>query len=431
MAKPSGFSRGFGPGFGVGRYHYELTPWLWDTSPLPAWRMAASCVGSVDLRPLSAQALAGGAPQGVAFAASLQPTGGVQICRSLHFSQEAATSLMQDAWQGEMGYRPAGANVVDLLWDQLTTGADPSGESGPKPLMPGRNGLELWLPGHSLVKREAFRWGVHPHTNRVQAVLQRDFERLWEERNGHDHCRRVLDYACKKFGVEDWQEFVPTRLRPHVPGRLPHATIITDDFDRANNASLGSSPEGWSWAELGDSTLSINSNQVFQSNGDNDGVARAESDLSSADHYAQIVAVVGTPCPCVRFDAASLTYYLGAIRTDLAVRMLYKRVSSTYTQLALDTVANAANDVVKLDVAGSTLTLYRNGVSVLSITDSSISAGIRTGIANLAGFDDLRGDDFEASDGAAAPTGHPATRRLSLTNYNRPLEIGREGAKVI
>jgi hypothetical protein len=412
MAKPRGFNAGFSAGYGVGRYRYALAPYAWDGE---AWYPPASSVGSIDLRPIAAQAVAGGAPQGFVFVAALQPVSGIEIVQSLHMSDEGATSGMRDAWEGGMGYRPNGANLVDLLWDQLTNGADPTGEAGPKPLMPTVGGmLELHLGGHSLVKAEPFQFGVHPHTNRVRAVLQRDFERLWEATNGHDHCRRVLDYHCEKYRVSDWREFVPQRLRAHVPGRLPHATTITDDFNRADNTdmSVGAS---FNWTD-------VIGNQVIVSNTVRwDGVtavarARAESDLSSVDHYGQVAATAisgGNRYAQVaaRFDSAADTAYWARFVQSTSVFRIFKIVTGTQTALGAGTTQTySAPDTIQMRCNGSTLDAYLNGASVESISDGSITTGTRCGIGlNSAGAVTL--DDFEAADlgGGSSPSSSPST----------------------
>lgn len=412
MAKPSGFSAGFAAGFGVGRYRYALAPYVWDTSDpeSPFWRMPASSVGGIDLRPLAAQGIAGGAPQGFAFVAAMQPVAGVAVATSLHMADENASAAMQDAWEAGTGYRPSGAKLVDLLWDQLTVGADPAGDAGPKPLLPTVGGqLELWLPGHSLVKSESFVWGVHPHTNRVQAVLQRDFEAMWEETNGDDHCRRVLDYHCEKYRISDWKEFVPQRLRAHVPGRLPHATTITDDFNRADQTGLGTGAGGWSWTSVTGS-IDIASNQAtppaLVANR-----SRAESDLSSVDHYAQadIVALSGSSRvagPMARYASAADTGYIFLITTGGATT-LDKVVTGTRTALGTSTASISLPDTLKMESNGSTQTGYYNAVSNVSLTDTAITTGTRTGLHQRSGITSL--DNFEAADLAGGASSSPSS----------------------
>lgn len=398
-------------------YRYELTPYVWDTTQAnrPYWRLPFSSVGGVDLRPLPAQGTAGGAPQGFAFATCRQSPGGTALATSFHMSETPVTAGIQSAWQSAMDYTPQGATLTDLLWDQLTTGSDPTGQNGPKPLMPGTDGqLRLYVGGHSLVKSELFTFGVHPHTNRVRDLLRLQFEQQWEATNGHDHCRRCLDYTCKKYRVDDWKEFVPARLHAHVPGRLPHATTITESFNKADSDTLG--PD-LTWTEVsGDWDVVSNAAELITTGSEK--TARAESDLSSDDHYGQVVYLneassnEATGGACARFASAAETCYLHRAYRDNV--FLQKIVGGTYTTLANAVETQAANDVLKVECDGSAIKGYLNAVEKLSVTDSSITGNTRCGIVGYSdGVAEPRLDSFEAADLAAGggPPEFPAYLR--------------------
>jgi hypothetical protein len=378
----------------------------------PHWRLPSSAVGSVDLRPLPAQSLAGGAPQGFAFCASPEPVG-VVIGTGEHIREVAVTTAMQDAWQSVMGYRPQGAKLVDLLWDQITNGSAPSGDEGPKPLLPGVDlQLKLHLGGHSLVKSERFRFGIHPHTNRIRDLLRRDFEAQWEASNGHDRCRRCLDFTCDKYRVKDWREFVPARLHAHVPGRLPHATTITENFTGTSD-TLGNV---LSWTELeGDWDRESDQGQPKNA-GQN--TARAESDLSSDDHYVQVAySDLTSNLPnagvSARFSASELTYYQFDVDSGSDWRT-FKRVTGSYTAVGSTSAqAVSANDIIKGECDGSTIARYYNGVSQNSTTDTTITGNTRGGLNGFNGnAGTKRVDNFEAADLAAPPADAP--KRLML-----------------
>src|SRR5690606_29965122 len=124
-------------------------------------------------------------------------------------------------------------------------------------------------------------------------VLRRHFRQHFDDaqagRIRQEHHRRVLDYWCEKHrlnGDRDWEQLVPSDLRRHVEGRLRHETVVSDDFNRSDG-SLGSSSEGWSWAEVAGS-WSIASNVATQSTTASAGAARAEFDLSSDDHESSV-----------------------------------------------------------------------------------------------------------------------------------------------
>ena len=414
MAKPTGFAAGFGTGFGVGRYRYSLAPWVWNAggNGLNYWRLPDSSVGGVDLRNLSSQAIAGGAAQGFCFTASMQPVNGNEIADCLDFRDEAATPTMQDGWQSSLGYRPQGAKLVDLLWDQLTNGADPSGQNGPLPLMPTIAGvLELRMGGHSVVKSERFIWGAHPHTGRVRDVLRREF-RQHHERDP-DHARRVLDYWCRQHRT-DWREFVPRDLLPHVPGPLPHATTLTDDFNRADGTTIG---DQLTWTEYKDNATadswSTVSNVARATSVGASGLqsARAESDLSSSNNYGQCsIVTLGSGSQNVqlgataRHSSSDATYYGCRLLQINDQFQLVKSVAGTLTQLGSSFATTPAPpQTAKTEANGSSIAAYLDGVSRASATDTAIASGTRCGICGYTESTNIgEVDSFTAADLAAA-----------------------------
>lgn len=403
MAKPSGFGNGFGMGFGVGRYFYCLTQYTWNAGGHPpgSWGLPASVVGAIDLRPASARQAQGGTPSGYAFVASMQPVGTV-LAQSLHMVDEVATSAMQNTWQSLTGYKPLGNRLSELLWDHLTRGADPKGITGPKPLMPTIQGLlELHVGGHSPIIRQEFRLGVHPHTNQVLSVMREDFRRQWEANT--IHARKVLGYHVRTYRDTDWRQLIPRDLRPHVDGPLEPATTLTDNFNRADADPLGSSSEGWSWTEVSGDIDIVSNEAKGLANGSG---ARAESDLSSDNHYAQQTAVIVSngAGPAVRFASGADTQYFWLCDGSSPNR-LFRRETGSNTQIG--GAGNATSgQVVKLSVSGSTLEMFIAGSSVGTQTDTVITGNTRCGMHSE--LND-RIDDWSASD---LPT--PASQQLTF-----------------
>lgn len=411
----------------MARYNYYLAPWVWQVNPsgFSYWTQPVSVVGAIDFRPLAAQGRAGGTPQGYAFAASTQTISGVELTRNADLTK-AVNNTLRDAWQGAMDYRPNGSTLLDLLWDQLTNGADPTGDPGPKPLMPGvDNVLRLYIGGHSLVKSERFHWGTHPHTNQVQAVIQRDFARMWEATNGADHCRRVLDFTCKKYKVDDWREFVPAHLLAHVPGRLPHQTTITESFNTADSDILG---PNLTWTELVND-FDIVSNRAELITTGSDSFARADSDLSSDDHYAQALVNATNEAAahshyimCRKDATTTLTLYMAYLQWNADVIRTYKDVSGSFTQLATQALSVTAGTpgTLKTQADGSTIKDFWDGVEKNSVTDTAITGNLRCGIAGFcATANILSWDDFEAAD-LAAEAGARMARRFGKSPLLEP-----------
>lgn len=369
-------------------------------------------VGLLDLAPLPVQGtLASDRPVGLfVTTAAILPSDyallGEGDCREL-----STTSAMQDAFRSLTGYRPQGDTLIDLLYDLLTDGSDPAGLSAPMPLMPGVNGwCDINLGGHSRVVSAKFEWGKtcsrgRNHWVKVRQVLRGQFQQLFDDAKAgrlkdREHHRRVLDAWCEKYGVSDWREFVPGGLQKDVPGRLPHETTITDVFTRANNAgAVGSSAEGWSWSEANAGTNSgISSNQVYPASGA--AMTRADSDLSSVDHYAQFGTVANdtpTAGPAVRFASAAATCY--ALRRINGTQVtVSKLVTGTATILATISDSTALPHSLKLSISGSTLTPTVGGVDLSTTTDTAIAGGVRTGLrAGGSGAGKLM-DNFEAAD---------------------------------
>jgi hypothetical protein len=415
MAKPSGFSSGFGPGFGVGRYHYGFAQYEWDAAGF--WQLPPSVVGAVDLRPLSAQGTPV-IPSGFAFVASLQPVD-VLISRSLHFSTEDATTGMRDAWESELGYRPQGAKLVDLLWDYLTNGSDPEGESGPKPLMAGvDNTLKLFVGGHSLVKSQRFNLlESTPYSDRVRTLLQHDYE---QHHSGNpDHARKVLDFWCDKYRLEkrdnsQWQRLIPQRLRVGHRGPLKHETTITDNFNRADANPVGSP---WN-AVVGNHR--ILSNELRGNTGGPSHTSNHTTALSSEDHYSQVA--VGTQgagtsqLVSVRQSNSALTCYAYMPHSGV----LRKYVASTPTNLASGSAqTSSAGNVLYLEANGSSLQSKYNGGNDLSVTDTAITGVLFVGLINVSNAsysDNFEGGDLSAASSVSVP--------IAMRHYLRMMGAG-------
>lgn len=110
---------------------------------------------------------------------------------------------------------------------------------------------------------------------------------------------------------------------------------------------------------------------------------------TNADYDVQIKIITkpasGDNDPLVLFGRWQSTgnfYAVSGYHDGAAVRLrLYKKVAGTPTSLGTDTVtALAANDVVKLEIRGTTLKVYVNGVEKISATDSEFSAAGKGGL---------------------------------------------------
>lgn len=186
--------------------------------------------------------------------------------------------------------------------------------------------------------------------------------------------------------------------------------IVSDNFNRADSVVLGSSPEGWSWTEVVGNFDIVSNTASDQVGGESS--ARADIDLASDDHYAQAACVKDNPGsnePGVlcRHAAAATTYYRGILRKDTGANsaILQKVVNGSITNLTLGTSSGFTLPwTIRLEVDGSNLELFGDGLSQATGTDTEITGNTRTGILSIGNTDRVRLDDFEAGDLGAVAT---------------------------
>lgn len=311
----------------------------------------------------------------------------------------------------ELNHAAEGDSLADLIRDTLQNGEVDGGTKW-KPLMPDARG---WMDVHlgGCIQSERFEWGKPGsrggnHTPRMQAMLRAEFRQHFDNakagRMRSEHHRRILDWWCEKYGLngpDDWRQLVPQDLQAHVPGRLKHETTITDDFTRADGDTIGNL---LSWSEVtGD--LDTVSNAVQSGVDGSVGAARAESDLSSEDHYSQInVTALGNNvsawAPLTRFAAAATTFYSGETYRTENNSYLLKTVANVRTLLAgPQAVTPAAPQAWKLTSNGSSQALSQAGTDRVTVTDTSITGNVRCGIwLFYNGGTSSTIDDFEAAD---------------------------------
>ncbi len=185
------------------------------------------------------------------------------------------------------------------------------------------------------------------------------------------------------------------------PGAKSSGVTFSDDFNRADSATLGAS---WAHATgfgdikivantaraTTDSAYSIDlyqtatntNNQFVQwtvtfsgSGGYLDGYLRADSSLANA--YFCLISNGGSPTTAI-----------------------YKTVTTTTTQLTSNATTWTTGDVAKCTVSGTTITLFKNGSSVATATDSAVASGsiglaiFAIGNPNEAYLDDFSGGDL-------------------------------------
>lgn len=397
---------------------YYLGPWQWVTDEsMPHYSPPSGAIRALDFGTLPEQSVGGASRPGCLCWTDGSPLGseydliGEGDCREIKRSGKLVAALAKH----RQGHTPDGDSLHSMIMDGFIGGSDPDGNSSCKPIMPGVDGwMDLWMPGHGRVKGERFEWGRSPHTIKVQRALQGEFAELMGDAEkgklkDRQHHRRVLDFWCDKYGVSDWTEFVPQKLRKDVPGRLKHETTYTDDFNRADSSGM----TGWS-ATL-NSGFDIAANQARGANVATNGTrSRFDSDVSSVDHYVQEdVVSFGSQSgsnhgPLARHSSSADTCYAWLLRNTSAYRRLFKIVAGAATVLASDTtLPGTPTFTLKLSCNGSALKVYIDGVEVsgLATTDTAISSGLRGGMQGQMGNSGTQWtihDNFEMADLAAS-----------------------------
>jgi hypothetical protein len=320
-----------------------------------------------------------------------------------------------------LGVQVAAVTLDEYLWELLNVHADDVRIC--KPLIM-KTGMELALRVGPLVKRLQTGKGG-PGWNNLQAELQRQYRQAVARRGTHisptgevlngkmivapdpDFPERLLSKWVESYNGGDFLDFIPPDLPVREP--RPHRTTYTEDFNGADKAGIG---YDLTWTETsGDHFHNLASKAESLGTGFTQIDARAESDLSGADHYVQAVitsfATNNYPGVAARFSASARTYYCNDrdVGGDPTYWYLRKSVAGTPTTLATSTsTAPTSGSTMKLSVNGSSLDSLENGASRLTVTDTAITGNTRCGIMGFPFVTADTWDDWEAADLAAGVT---------------------------
>jgi hypothetical protein len=190
---------------------------------------------------------------------------------------------------------------------------------------------------------------------------------------------------------------------------------FTDDFNRANSASLGTN-----WTEL-DGNVNISSNRAIAvTNGDTNlavTAAGASGRPTTDDHYSQAKWYQSPDTGAgismwARIADKDNAYIFTSAEGD-ARWYLTRLVDGNETVIATQITGwvTANGQAARLEVDGSALTGKLDGVSKITATDATITGNVTTGFG--AYNDGHTWDDFETADLGGAP---PAAVPLKIAN---------------
>ena len=395
------------------RYFY-LGPWQWVADDGEyAWQAPVGTQGAIDLRPLPAQGRAGGAPEGVGVFVTDRVLGSdyTLVGNAL---DDNLTSAQKSAWSKLAGVAALDASrLIDVLWETLTVKADPTGDTAAKPLIPTNRGqLEIYLPPHGRIAVKRFSTALVEWVN-IRELLRQDYKLMRAEclSSASDHYRKALGWWVDKYRVP-YREFQSADVPDEPP--LPHAMTITDDFNRSDADPPSNSAEGWSWTEVSGNVWAIVSNQLTLSTISYTAHdLRAESDLSGTDHQtdADIQWTNSNTLRAglaVRYASGANTCYFGNASAYAFQDRIAKKVTGANTWLLSNDSTKPSTGsflACTMTVNGSTLDWDVAAEINLQTTDSSISAGTRTGMSCYQQNSPvILYDNFVAQDLGAAPT---------------------------
>ena len=177
--------------------------------------------------------------------------------------------------------------------------------------------------------------------------------------------------------------------------------LATDAFNRANE-----NPIAGNWSSVAANLqLLDNAAQAASPNLGVNGVAFYNALTWPADQWSEVtISRVSTPGdngPAVRIASGAPTYYYAPVFASGSLE-IYRSINHSWTQLLVAGTA-AVGDRVRLEVQGTTLRVYRNGVLLGSVQDTQIA----TGSAGM-GQDGTSGAMDDWAGGGVAPGPAPA-----------------------
>lgn len=384
-----------------------LGRYIWTTDDLgPHWAAPAGSVAAIDLRPVSSCAKAGIVEGWGLFDIPSNPPATANLIPLAASMDTVPTNQIRNKIASTLNITVGSTETLgDILWRILTVDRDLIGANMCPGVLPDKGPLRISL---GQFKREKpFAVGQGAEWPGVQADLQRQYRQLYNDAQAGlippKHYLKVLDFWCEDYKTADWSLFVPADLPQEAP--IPHSTTLNESFNKANGA-LG--PDlTWTVTAGG---VGVVSNQAIPQNASVFNSARAESDLSSSNHYAQVTLTeLGNGIthfgPAARYSSSAVTCYR-AIEYGADNNMyLSKIVAGTETHLGNVAITPSIPEPIKIECNGSTITAYQNGVSRVSLTDTSITTGIRTGLHGYGiGVTAPTVDSFVAADLAAGGT---------------------------
>lgn len=326
---------------------------------------------------------------------------------------------LRSALQGRLGLLLAGDTLLDAFVNCFGAQSHPDGLLGPAPMMPNHRGVVgIWMHGKGWVYRQSL---ANPKLIAQRpALFARIRDRLQlgvAEHHAHSPqlAARYLACVAKKHRLDypdEYEVLIPQGLRGTLRPSRPQTTY-NETWTAANSDTISAD---LTWTEVSGNHFEIVSNTCRDKSIANQANARAEHDLSSADHYCEASVTLlsdGVSAPAgtaTRFSASAGNFFRGVISSgndDVRVQ----RVDSNTTVTSLVTEARttgAGTLTVRLTSDGSNHFVLVGGAMGFGAFDSNYATQVRCGISSFASqntaWDNWEAADLEAAGGAVPGT---------------------------
>lgn len=161
------------------------------------------------------------------------------------------------------------------------------------------------------------------------------------------------------------------------------AQLLSDLFPYANG-DLHTANANWTY---GVGTFQVSANKVFSSNAAVSSAFRSDQ-VWPADQYAEVTAVIGGTSAtqnggaAVRVANGATTFY--GVQYASATFGLIREVAGTLTTIGSSAAFPVTGDLIRLQVVGNALTVFKNGTAVAGMTNI-VDTNIASGSAGLWG----------------------------------------------
>src|SRR5678816_4958844 len=332
----------------------SLGPWQWRTDRGPAsWNPPDGAIASLDLRSVTHCAIPGPIAQGSGLFVSdvALPAEYTTLASD---PDEVVTDVRKTVLRDTLGLPRAitSGRLSDIVYELMTEHSDPDIGVICPPLMPNHQGALVFV--FDRIRRFSQFSDQLPEWKNIQKVLHANYRHYRDEQQAglrpKDFHRRILSVWMESYKIADFTKFIPSDL-PKDETPLEHHTSQSENFNQGDSTTVG--PQ-LSWTEIVEANWSTLSNQLITAtDAVNDTRIRANADVSSADHFAQIECIgIGAGSgagPCARYASAADTCYHSWFYTGDNNIYFSKVVTGTRTNLTSTGQAFSAPDTMKLE----------------------------------------------------------------------------------